>query len=244
MWNTILNEAYLNVSHVESLTRCYQEKGLVLLDVLFQESVLDYITCEYRRLFDRRKRVDFYSDKDESRRRLETINSRVILEESMGLWFLYGNRQLHNLIEQIVGAQIHDELDYQWCVFNVHREKGCEHGWHVDMGAYVLNLVLEENLSHEQAGGSFDVVPDWLALCQDYPGLCRQALYRLAKEEGMVHHIYLRRGQAVLMRANQILHRVSAMPHKHSRRVACLISWDNKTREAEDEGPASRALYM
>ena len=241
----IISDGYRDVAALRRLAVEFRASGIALLPGLFEEEPLRLITGTFTKLFPARARqVEYFSEGDETWRRLQTINNREVITAEPLMADLYRSRELTDCVRTIVGSELHPELEYQQCVYNVHEEAGCEHGWHVDQGAYVLTTMVMENVSHGRAGGRLEFVPAWTGFRARHPRRSPTELYELAEREGRVATLFLEPGQSILTHASHVLHRVSPLREEGTLRVTHLLSWNDKPHRAEDETDTSFELYL
>lgn len=244
MWDQIINQHYFQDDILHQIRKQYQTFGYVVLDDFYSPNIFEYISEQFHKIYPEKKECDYYSKIDDTYRKLATINGDIILNQSPGLKDIYNHPQLKNWIEKATQLTLIDCNKNLWAVFNIHHGNKCNHGWHLDIEAVVMNLMIHENISLSRKGGCLRLVPDWLILKEKNPTLNNSELYELIKQDNKTHDVYLKANQVILLQGNRVLHSVSNMPETNSTRITFLYSWqDINSRDNTNQNGAADALY-
>lgn len=241
--NPMINRTYLAGEMIDRLGHDFNRRGYIVLDRFFERDLLGEITAEFELMREEKKRFDYYCESDCSYRKLSTINGRIIHERSPFLRGLYHDAGLRDWIRRVTHVDLMDCSESLWAIFNIHEGGSCDHGWHVDKEAVVLNLMIEENVHEARRGGGLRLFSEWIQLKARYPGASKAELYEMIEQESLFTEVYLEPGQAVVFKGTSVLHKVTSMPRDDCRRVTFLFSWDDEVSSKIPESEASLVLY-
>jgi hypothetical protein len=121
------------------------------------------------------------------------------------------------------------EESYEWCVINFFDGEGATQGWHVDDTAFVLIMMLDETVSDRLQGGALQCLIDWpefKAEKQSVGVTNPRELVAAYAPPYRQKDIYLKSGQVLLLRGDQVMHRVSPITSSGYRHTL-LMSWQH-----------------
>ncbi len=224
----LLSPAYQDAARLETLKHEFLRRDYVKLPNLLTDAAFAVLRAEAQRVEISARQRSFLMEGYETPRELKTLGGSRISEESPILASIYSNEILKATLQTIAGAAIHPCLHAdEFIVLNYLTHSGETHGWHLDDPAYALIVLLEAPAP--EAGGLLELIKDWGSICERAGEAPRNhvdhvvELCRAARRVEVKHHAA---GDAYLLRADRVLHRVTELTREGARRVVINLAFE------------------
>lgn len=221
----------------------FAEDGYVKLPGLLRDEPLDVLRREVLALEPQARARDFVMSGPQTPRVMSVLSATQLLAGASALAILYVHFDLVSLIARITGTPVfpctHPE---ELMVCNFLLSPGSTHGWHLDDPPYALILVLEAPALG--AGGELEFIPAWKDLNRGLgldPDGHFDAGVAAAQAERRVRTADHRAGDAYLLRADRVAHRVTPLRAHGTRRVALNFAYE--ARAGATYGDSATVLY-
>jgi hypothetical protein len=235
--------AYADDRSIEELRARFAEHGYVKLPRLLSDAALAVVRQEVTALEPQARARDFVMSGPDTPRVMSVLGASQLLAGAPATATLYVHFELVRVIARIAGTPVHrcthpEEL----MVCNFLLAQGSTHGWHLDDPPYALIVVLEAPAPG--AGGELEYIPGWADLNHGLgidPGGPVDAGVAAARADGLIRKADHRSGDAYLLRADRVAHRVAPLQAPGTRRIALNFAYEASA--VASYGDSATVLY-
>ena len=239
----LISSRYNDECLIGDLHREFNEAGYVKLPGLLRASAFDHLCKRMQRLRERAIRRAFNMPGVGTPRRLATLGGSSIAREDPLLASLYFHHEVIGLVRGVVGEALFAcEHTQEFMVANFLTQPGDSHGWHLDDPAYAIVIVFEAP-SPEQ-GGTVELIPRWRDRCRmfgDSADTNVTAGVNRARSHGAIQERHHLPGDAYVLHASTVLHRVTPVAAPESQRSVLNMAYQRQ--EHQQYGHTATALY-
>lgn len=224
----LLSPHYRDLGVLRDLSQEFLANGYVKLPNLLHENVFTAICDELLQQVPFARGRKFLMGGYETPRFMSVIGGSTLRLATDITWSLYLHWEIHQLLNQLCGMPVFPCLhpdEFMVANFLLHVSE--THGWHLDDPAYAVIIVCEAPPA--QKGGVLEYIPNWCDFCSRL-GVSPDQKVDIPVEEAYkqnlimtAHHLP---GDAYLLRADQVLHRVSGLNSEGFRRIVLNLAYE------------------
>lgn len=223
-----VSDRYRDPDHVARLRASFLARDYVKLPAFLTETAFAVLKAEVLRLESSASARSFVMDGYATPRHLKTIGGSKIAAESPLLSAFYADPGVRAAIEGMAGRRVfackHPE---EFLVANYLTETGATHGWHLDDPAFALILFFES--PPPQEGGLLELIRNWHAICARAGASPSEEVDRVVdacRKAGRIQVKSHAAGDAYLLRADRVLHRVTELTAPGARRSVINLAYE------------------
>ncbi|MEG4630686.1 hypothetical protein QUB56_13875 [Microcoleus sp. AR_TQ3_B6] len=221
----ILNDEYKQTSQLCELRHQFAKNQYVYLPNLFTPTVFSILRSEVDKLEEFATHKNYQTNGLETARNMKVFGGMKVFEKSPALSILYTHHELRTLLKEITDGPIYHSTNEEIVGVHYLLETGNTHGWHLDDYPFIFIMIFYA--PSKSNGGTVECIPNWVSYAQkmgyqenepigNYVEKCRK--------EHLVQEYYHAPGDAYLMRADQVLHRVSPLKKENEKRA--IVGFD------------------
>lgn len=237
----LLNAKYGDRRELKALREKFESSGYVYLESLLNSEV--FASC-FREVMDLKRvavKRSFIMPGIRTIRRLHTVGGVSIQKNAPQARALYDHSEMLNFLRQVTGGSIfkcrHKE---ELIVANYLLEPGATHGWHLDDPDFALIISFEA--PPVNSGGQLEFIPRWRELEKERKqGQTINQLIAMAGSRRLIEREHHQAGDAYLLYASQILHRVSPLTRADCRRSVINLAYQR--HRTTSYGETASLLY-
>ncbi len=237
-----ISDYYRDPEIISHLSKEFFHNQFVKLPDLFLPAVKKTVQENLQYLHGLRTRKDFIMPGFDTERRMSVVGGSKVINLSLPLIALYGNRDLRETLTKIIGSHIHTvQHAEEFMVVNFLDGEADTHGWHIDDPQYALIIITEA--PPPNSGGELELIPSWSSFCTENgfsTGSQTKEAIQQAIAENRVKRSQLAAGDCYLLNASEAFHRVTPIIGNGSRK-ALNMAFDS--RRFRNYGNTAQLLY-
>lgn len=239
----LISSRYYDDGLLRELHQEFGGSGYVKLPGFLRPGALEHLSKRMQRLRERAIRRAFNMPGIGTPRRLATLGGSSIAREDPLLASLYFHHELIALVRGVVGEPLFAcQHTQEFMVANFLTQPGDSHGWHLDDPAYAIVIVFEAPTPEQ--GGTVELIPNWHARCQTFGDPTDTNVIsgvNRARAQGAIEERHHLPGDAYVLHAAAVLHRVTPVATPDSRRSVLNMAYQRQ--EHQHYGHTATALY-
>ncbi len=228
---------------VEQYREEYQKHGYVKFKGFINEELIDNMVNDLESVGELSDAKCFTMPGYQTPRKLSVLGGEKILSLIPNLGMLYFHHEIRDFIKLVRGVDVHSVKHVkEFMVVNMLQARGDTHGWHLDDPEMALVIFLKS--PSVMQGGQLEYIPGWDKLCDKHginSDACSKSNIEKVNASELVVTDRHEPGDAYLLNASRILHRVSPIQSKRAQRWVMNLAFD--TRVHIDFGATADLLY-
>lgn len=232
----ILNDEFRKTLRLGELRHQFAKEQYAYLPNLFTPTIFSILKSEVDRLEKFAIDKNYHTNGLETARNMKVFGGMKVFEESPIFSILYTHHELRTLLQEITDGPIYHSTAEEIVGVHYLLETGNTHGWHLDDYPFILIFIFYA--PSKSNGGTVECIPNWAVHAQKMGYQENESIgnyVEKCRKENLVYEYYHAPGDAYLLRANEVLHRVTPLKKHNEKRAIVGFDYSSTLKVANTD---------